>query len=549
MKVSDNMKKNSFVEGAIIATVAVIITKVLGMLYVIPFYNIIGSKGGALYSYAYNIYAIFLGISSAGIPTAISKIVSEYSTLGLNEAKYRTFKIGKRIIGYISLAGFLIMFIFAGVMASAIIGDMSGGNTKEDIAFVIRCVSFAILVIPFLSVTKGYIQGHSIINPPSVANILEQIVRICVILCGSFIIYKLLKMSLTLAIGVAVSGAFFGGIVAYLYLRNKMKANKETLGIQKYKVKDNVSNRDIVKKILSYSVPFIIINIATNIYNFTDMVLILRGLNIIGFTTADAEFLQSAITTWSSKICMIISSFAMGMSVSLIPNIVSSFVKNDWESVNEKINKAFQIILIISIPCALGLSILSRPVWQVFYGPSEYGPTVLSFMVFASVFANLYAITFNTMQSLNKYKTVYLSVFLGFGANAILDIPFMLLFNKIGIPPYWGATFSTIVGYIISILIAAHDLKKNHNMSFKATYLMLLKIAVPAASMVLVLVILNNIIVFDVSSKMSSILMIVVNIIIGAATYLSIAYKMGLFDKIFGRDYIIKIFKKLTFKK
>ncbi len=543
------MKKSGFVEGAVIATIAVIITKILGMLYVIPFYDIIGTKGGALYSYAYNIYTIFLGMSSAGIPTAISKIISEYNTLGLEEAKYRTFNIGKKLIGYISIIGFLVMFIFAEVMATLIIGDMTGGNTVTDIAFVIRCISFAVLVIPYLSVTKGYIQGHSIVGPSSVGGILEQVIRIFVILSGSFLAYKVFSLSLTVAVGIAVSGAFFGGLVAYLYLRHKMKVNKEVLGIKEYKKKDKVTNKEIGLKILSYSVPFIIINIATSIYNFTDMVLIIRGLDILGFGAADAEFIQSAITTWSSKICMIINSFAMGMSVSLIPNIVSSFVKKDWKEVNYRINKAYQIILIVSIPCGVGLCILSKPVWTVFYGISSFGPQVLSLMVMSAVFANLYSITFNTMQSLNKYKTVYLSVIAGFGANALLDIPLMLLFDKIGLPAFWGAMSATIFGYIISMKIATRDLKKNHGMSFWSSYKMAFKIAVPTVLMIVVLLTLNHFVPFDPYTKLGSLVMIVTDSFVGASVYLSISYKMGLFDQIFGKKYIAKIIKKLTFGK
>ncbi|HBA37440.1 MAG TPA: hypothetical protein DCY94_01825 [Firmicutes bacterium] len=542
------MKKSSFVEGAVIATTAVIITKILGMLYVIPFYKIIGTQGGALYSYAYNIYNIFLGISSAGIPTAISKIISEYNTLGMKEAKVRTFKIGKKIIGYLSTAGFLVMFIFADLMARAIIGDMSGGNTAQDIAFVIRCVSFAILVIPYLSVTKGYIQGHSIVEPSSVSNILEQVIRIFVILAGSFLAYKVLTLSLTVSVGIAVSGAFFGGLAAYFYLKKKVRENAKALDIKKYETKDEVTNKDIIKKIIGYSIPFIIINIATSIYNFTDMVLIIRGLGLLGFNATDAEFIQSAITTWSTKICMIISAFSMGMSVSLIPNIVASSVKKDWKGVEDKMNKAYQIILIISIPCGVGLCILSEPVWRLFYGPSTYGPSVLSVMVISAIFANLYSITFNTMQALNKFKTVYLSVAIGFGMNAILDIPLMVLFDKIGVPSYWGAMFATIIGYIISMLIATHDLKKNHGMKWTSTFKMLGKILVPTVAMIVVLLCLNNLINVDYTSSLNSIIVIVVNALLGAIVYLSISYKMGLIDKVFGRAYVEKILKKLTFK-
>lgn len=75
------LKKSSFLEGAFIATFCIIVTKILGILYVIPFYKIIGEQGGTLYGYAYNIYNVFLILSSAGIPLAISKLTSEYNTL------------------------------------------------------------------------------------------------------------------------------------------------------------------------------------------------------------------------------------------------------------------------------------------------------------------------------------------------------------------------------------------------------------------------------------------------------------------------------------
>ncbi len=543
------MKKNSFVEGAFIATLAVVITKILGMLYVIPFYNIIGSQGGALYSYAYNIYTIFLDMSSAGIPTAISKIISEYNTLEMNEAKYRTFILGKKIVTYISVIGFLVMFLLADVMAGAIIGDMSGGNSPEDIAFVIRCISFAILVIPYMSIAKGYIQGHSIVTPSSVCNVLEQIVRIFVILTGSFLVYKVFEGSLTLAVGVAVSGAFFGGVAAFFYLRHKIKQNAEILGIKEYEKKDEVTNKEIVKKIVSYSIPFIIIAVATSIYNFTDMVLILRGLDMIGFNTVEAEFIQSAITTWSTKICMIISALSMGMSVSLIPNIVSSFVKKDWSDVNAKINKAYQIVLLISVPCGVGLCILSTPVWTVFYGASENGPLVLAIMVISAIFANLYSVTFNVMQSMNKFKTVYLSVFVGFLVNGLLDIPLILLFDKIGIPPYWGAPFATMIGYNVSMIIARADLRKNYKMKFKDTAVMALKIAVPTAAMVAVLEVMNHFVPFTTNGVWDSILMIVANAGVGGVIYMGIAYKMGLLAEVFGKEHLQKLVKKLTFGK
>ena len=99
------MKKSSFVEGTLIATLSIFIVKILGMLYVIPFYAMVGVQGSALYAYAYNIYSIFLDISTAGLPIAISKIINEYDTLGKMEAKQRTYEIGKRISNRVKNSG------------------------------------------------------------------------------------------------------------------------------------------------------------------------------------------------------------------------------------------------------------------------------------------------------------------------------------------------------------------------------------------------------------------------------------------------------------
>ena len=139
------LKANSYMEGAFIATLGIVISKILGIIYVIPFYAIIGTQGGALYGYAYNIYSIFLGISSAGIPLAISKLISEYDTLGLYQSKEKVFKISKRFLTVLGIICFLILFIFARDIATLIIGDIKGGNTIEDIVYVIRVISFSIL--------------------------------------------------------------------------------------------------------------------------------------------------------------------------------------------------------------------------------------------------------------------------------------------------------------------------------------------------------------------------------------------------------------------
>ena len=543
------MKKNSFVEGTVIATVFIFLVKILGMLYVVPFYSIVGSRGAALYSYAYNIYLIFLSISSAGIPSAISKIISEYETLGYLEAKTRTYKISKKIISILSLLSFVLLFAFAKPIAHLIIGDMTGGNTINDIAFVIRCVSISILVVPFLSVTKGYLQGHKIMTPSSVSQLIEQIVRIAIMLIGSYLIYKVFNGTLTLAVGVSLLGAFFGALVADLYLIIKIRNNKKDLNLDKKYKRDSITSKEIVKKIASYSIPIIIINLITNVYSSTDMILVSRTIQHLGYSASDVEFITSSISTWCPKISMIINSIVLGMTMSLIPNIVSSYVKKDYENVNEKINKALQIILYTSIPMTVGISILSTPIWTIFYNTNHYGGLILSINIFTALLVNINISTSTMLQSMNKFKAVYLSVILGFVTNGLLDVPMMYLCKYIGIESFIGSIIATCIGYFLSIGVSIYYLKKeSKDLKFNTTINITYKVLFAVAIMFMVLFALNKVLPFNLYARSGAMTVTVINSIIGAIIYVFITYKLNVIDEVFGREFIDKIKRKLHFK-
>ena len=259
------MKKSGFIEGAIIATLAIFISKFLGIIYVIPFKSIVGDEGGALYGFAYSIYNIFLIISTAGIPLAISKLTSEFTENNKVKEKEFMFNSARKFILIFSIISFLICFLFAPSIAQIIVGSKEAvTNTIDEIAFVIRSVSFAVLVVPMLSISRGYLQGHGYMAPASFSQVIEQIVRIAVIIGGSFFAYKVLHLSLKLTIGIAVFGACIGAIISYLYLLRKLGKVKEENNVD---IKDlkREEKRDIIYKVICYAIPFIIINIANSL--------------------------------------------------------------------------------------------------------------------------------------------------------------------------------------------------------------------------------------------------------------------------------------------
>ena len=252
MKKTKNLKKNNFMQGAFIATFGIVLCKIIGILYVIPFYSIIGEQGGALYGYAYNIYSIFLGISTAGIPLAMSKLISEYNTKGYFKAKEKAFRLGQKVLNIMGLFAFIILMIFAKPLASIIIGDTIGGNTIEDVEFVIRVISIAILIVPLMSVYRGYIQGHKIITPTSISQVLEQLIRVLIIIIGSFLGMKVFNLSLRSTVGIAVLSASIGALCSYLYLKLVVNKNKKVFlkEEEKDKKEPKITNKEIVVKLL-----------------------------------------------------------------------------------------------------------------------------------------------------------------------------------------------------------------------------------------------------------------------------------------------------------
>ena len=541
------MKKNSFIEGTIIATIAIIFVKLLGALYVIPFYKIVGEEGGVLYTYAYNIYNLMLSISITGFPIAMSKLISEYNTKKMEKTKEKTYKISRNIILVISIFSFFIVFCFAEVFGKIILGNITNGTSISDIAFVIRIVSFSLLIVPFLSITRGYLQGHNFMKEPSTSQIIEQIIRIFIVLVGSYLTIKVFNKSITLGVGVALSGAFFGGLAAYIYLKLKIKKHKKEIVIEKPN-NTLVETSIIIKKFISYSIPSIIISVAASIYDFTDMVLIIRACTLIGYSSFDAELIASIISNWGVKICMIITAVATAISMNVIPHMTEAFVKKNKKEMNDKFIQAITTTLVISIPMSIGISILSKPVYTVFYGESIYGPLILKVVVFASLIANLNTVINMCFIGLNEYKTIYITNIIGILINLAIDIPLMLLFEKIGLFPVWGASFATIIGYSASFIICYIIIKKKFNFNFKDLSTFIKKLILPVLVMTIPLVIINHFINYDMINGIKNILIILIYAFIGAILYFIVGYLNGLFTIAFREDIISKIINRVRRK-
>ena len=550
MKKDITMKKNTFVKGALITTLGVIFTKILGILYVIPFHALIGEKGGALYGYAYTVYSVFISLASAGIPLAISKLVSEYQTLGYYNVKKRVFLLARQLAIIFGIICFLIIVIFAPLFAKLILGDITGGNSLEDVVFVLRVIGTAILVVPVLGVYRGYFEGHRFMSPPSISQVLEQLLRVLIIIFGSLFAVRVFNLNLSTTVGIALFGATAGAIVSYLYLVDKKKKNESKFNEKIRNINEPiVTNKEILRKIFIYAFPFIMIDIFKSLYNYVDLISVVKGLvEYADFSVDNAETIYSMISTWGQKFNMIIFAISTGIIVSLIPSLTESFVKKDSDDVDKRATQGLNMLLFLIIPMTLGISFLSKPIWTLFYGNSIYGPSVLSYFIFEGLFIALFTCMITVLQVIKDYKMVFISLLSGVLIKIIFIFFFILSFYQIGLPAYYGIITATILGYIISTIICMVTLYSKHNIKFKNTFNYFIEMMIGSILMIIVLFILSLIIPIYSKVRIVNLFIILLYALVGATVYFIYVYKVKLLSNIFGRNFINKI-KNIILKK
>lgn len=539
------MKKTGFLAGAAISVLGIVICKVIGLVYVIPFYAIIGTQGGALYSYAYSIYNVFLNLATSGIPVAMSKVVSEFNEMKYYYTKERVFKIGLKVISLLCVISFLVLFIFAPQIADVIIGGVEGGNTTEDVTMVIRVISTAILVVPFLSVSKGYLQGHKIMQVSSVADILEQLVRVIVILAGSFLALKVFNLSLNTAVGIAVFGATVGALSAYFYVFLKIKKSKDLKRNEKALAQEKkITHKDLVKKIIFYAMPFVIISLLQSIYVMVDVFTVVKTLVGLGYTTTISENVVSVIQTWGSKLNMIVTSISTGIITSLIPTIASAYAIKNMKEVNSKITQALQILFLITIPLSVGLSFMSEAVWTVFYGYDELNSSIFKLLILSQVPLSVCSVMVNTNQTMNNTKATITALSASLIFKIILNIPFMHLFSAIGLEAYYATISLNIIIDITASIYLLKKVKKETNINYFKAIRTLIKVVLCTLIMVLGLSIMKLFIPSYSVSRFVSILYIILYGFVGIIIYFIVAYKSNTISEIVGKDFISKIILK-----
>jgi O-antigen/teichoic acid export membrane protein len=518
--------------GTLILSAATFFSKFIGLIYVIPFTNLVHEPGMALYGYAYIPYTILLSISTMGVPLAVSKFVSKYNALGDYATGRKLLKSGLLIMTLTGFFAFLLLYMLAPVLAHNIIGDYGGkGNSLSDITFVIRMVSTALIIVPSMSLIRGYFQGFQSMGPTAVSQVVEQIIRIVFILVGSYIVIEVLHGSVTTAVGIATFAATLGAIGGFIVLMWYWKKRRPHLKkmYEQSKPASEISLAGIYKETIKYAIPFVAVGLAIPLYQLVDQFTIVKTLEQLEFTQKEAEEVYAIITQIAHKIVMIPVSLATALALTLIPVITKSFTQNDNDLLHKQMTQTFQITLFLTAPAAIGLAVLAYPAYGSLFGiPSmEMGGYYLQWYAPTAIWFALFTVTAAILQGLNEQRYAFISLGAGFLAKLILNKPLLLLFDGT------GSIIATNLGYTLSILFNLYIIKKYSRFSFKWVYRRTLLITVFIAIMALA-VIASTMFFGKIETRFEAVLELTVGIITGGAVYGYLSFRSGLLSIILG---------------
>lgn len=535
---------SKLLRGTFILTLGTIISKILGLFYVIPFNAIVGQEGTTLYQYSYVPYTIFISIATAGIPLAISKFISKYNALGEYGVGRRLFKSGQLVMVISGIVAFLILYSTAPLLASMVIRDTDQVTNLEDVITVTRAVSFALIVVPFMSLSRGFFQGHQSMGPTAVSQVVEQIVRIVFLLGGAYVVLKVMDGDIVTAASVSTFAAFvgaIGGLIVILWYWRKRKPYLDDLLLQD-KGTVQISLKDMYKEIILYAAPFVFVGLANPLFQFIDQVTFNRAMVEIGLAK-EADFAYSALNFYSHKLVIIPVSLATAFSLTLVPNITNSFVNGERKEVHTQISQTFQVILYLTLPAVIGMALLAEPVYTTFYGHDPYGTEVLRYYAPVALLFAIYPVTAAIMQGINEQRYTVLSLLVGLLIKLTLNIPLIKLMET------WGAILATVLGYGAAVIINLIVIKKCTNFSFKPVWRRSVLIGIFTLFMFLGAGGAYKILLLFLSpeSTLQSLIMIMITAIVGIVIYGYLGLKSKLANLLFGTR-VEKVKKKLRLR-
>ncbi|MEG2221643.1 MAG: polysaccharide biosynthesis protein [Oscillospiraceae bacterium] len=428
--------KQNFLGGAAILAAAVVAVKLIGAVYKIPLGNLLGTQGYAHFMVSYDIYNVLLTVSTAGLPLALSKLVSEAGALGRENEKRKIFRTSLLLFFTMGSLGTLLMACFPGQLADFM---------RDSLAmYSIRALSPAVVCVCLMAAIRGYTQGQGNMKPTAISQILEAACKLGIGLSLAWFFLQQGK-----GVEISAAGAIFGvtiGTAASLVFLTghlvRRRHHVESLDVP-------ASSGTLLKRLLVIGIPITISNSAMAIITLLDTRIVLERLQILpGVTQMMATDLFGRY-----KFCMNLfnlpGSFVYPVIMSLIPAVSAAVARRDGAGANRIVSSGFRLIALLALPAGIGLSVLAGPILRLLY-PSQLETAIaaeplMEVLGIASIFVCVMILTNAILQSQGKERIPIYTMVAGGVVKIVTN--YILVGNpEIGIA---GAPISTLLCYLV----------------------------------------------------------------------------------------------------
>lgn len=435
---SEKTLGQSVVKGSAILLIANFLVKVIGALFKIPLQHLIGDEGMGYFNAAYSIYAGLFVVATAGLPVAVSKMVSESMVTGNLKETKRIYRVAYTIFLIIGIIGSGALFFFADAWAK---------TTKfADSNIAIMAIAPSILFVSMMSVYRGFFQGMSNMIPTAVSEVVEALGKLVI---GFILAYLFVSKGLHVAACGAVSGVTAGtllslGILMLFYAKKKKVIYK---GIENSKNPRPV--KTILKKLLVIAIP---VTISASVFTLTNMIdTILIGRNLDGIKHLLAEEPVVLYGRYTGKAVVLYNmppTLVMSLCMALVPAIARSYVIKDKKTVKITTTQSLKSAYMFSLPCCIGLAVLASPILKILYKTDD-AAMLLALIAPAVVFVSMVLVTNSILQATGNVFIPVINIFMGGLAKVIIN--YVLVSNPaININ---GAPIGTTVCYFIYMFL------------------------------------------------------------------------------------------------
>ena len=353
---SESSKKQTFLHGTALLAMSTAIVKLIGAFYSIPLKAIIGDQAFGYYSTAYEIYTLLLMISTAGLPVAMSRMISQASSLEKYQQVRKIYTTARTIFLTLGLLGTVLMMAFCHQLANF---------QKQPNAWItILVLGPACFLICLMSTYRGFFQGQGNMKPTSVSQVLEAAVKLIVGLSTAILLQQYTK-NIAFPAGGAILGVTMSCLVSSFYLNHCFRKAYRDLPVG-HDTAD--AGKDIAKGLLAIAIPITIGSAGLQILTVLETKVYMSQL--LEFMTQESADLQKGIYNFVQKIFNMPCAFITPITISIIPAITSQITTGDRKGAKATEESAARVTALISMPCAIGLAVLAEPVTALLGGYS-----------------------------------------------------------------------------------------------------------------------------------------------------------------------------------